>query len=77
MVVTAVRAHRQLRAGSEGQMQQPRVGKEEEEYLTATGQASDAQREQARPRLREVLHDMEEQLADKKRTAIVVERGAQ
>jgi hypothetical protein len=50
-VVTAVIADRQLIDGIEVQMQEPRSGKEEEEYLKATVQASYAQMEQARTRL--------------------------
>jgi hypothetical protein len=76
-VVTAVLATRQLIDGIGVQIQEPSVGEEEEAYLKATVQTSYAQREQARTRLLELLHYMEPQLADKKRTEIGVERVAQ
>jgi DDE superfamily endonuclease len=76
-VVTAVIANRQLIDGIGVQIQEPRVGKEEEAYLKATVQTSYAQMEQARTRLLELLHYMEHQLAYKKRTEIVVEMVAQ
>ena len=76
-VVTAVIANRQLREGSEVQIQEPSVCKAEEEYVKATVQASYAQMEQARTRLLEFLHPLAPRLADKKRTEIAVERVAQ
>jgi len=76
-VVTAVIANRQLLDGLDLQIQEPSVGKEEEEYLQATGQASYEQMEQARTRLLELLHHLEHRFAYKKRTEIVVEMGAQ
>jgi hypothetical protein len=76
-VVTAVIANRQLIDGIGVQIQEPSVGKEEEEYLKATVQTSYAQMEQVRTRLLELLHHMKHQLAYKKRTEIVVEMVAQ
>ena len=72
-VVTAVIANRQLIDGIDVQIQVPSVWQEEEAYLKATVQASDEQREQARTRLLELLHQVEHKLADKKRTERVVE----
>jgi hypothetical protein len=76
-VVTAVIANRQLSDGIDWQIQEPSFGKEEDTYLQAPVQASYEQMEQARTRLLELLHDMEHQLAYKKRTEIGVERVAQ
>ena len=76
-VVTAVIANRQLIDGIDVQIQEPSAGKEEETYLQATVQASYEQMEPARTRLWELLHYREHQLADKKRTEIVVEMVAQ
>jgi len=75
--VTAVIAKRQLSDGIGVQIQEPRVGKEEEAYLQATGQASYEQMEQARTRRLELLHHLEHKLADRKCTEIVVERVRQ
>jgi hypothetical protein len=75
--VTAVIANRQLIDGIGVQIQEPSRGKEEEEYLKATVQASYDQMEQARNRILELLHYMKHQLAYKKRTEIVVEMVAQ
>ena len=71
--VTAVIANRQVIDGIEAQIQAPNVGKEEEAYLKATGQASYEQMEQARPRRLALLHHVQHRLAYKKRTEIVVE----
>jgi ElaB/YqjD/DUF883 family membrane-anchored ribosome-binding protein len=76
-VVTAGIAPRQLREGSDLQIQVPSVSKEAETYLQATGQTSSGQLEQARPRLLVLLHPLEHRLADQKRTEIVVAMGAQ
>jgi hypothetical protein len=75
--VTAVIANRQLIDGIGVQIQEPPVGKEEETYLKATGQASYDQMEQARTRLLELLPHLEHKLAYKKRTEIVVEMVGQ
>ena len=71
--VTAVIANRQVIDGIDAQIQAPNVGKEEEAYLKATGQASYEQMEQARTRRLELLHHVQHRLAYKKRTEIVVE----
>jgi hypothetical protein len=75
--VTAVIANRQLIDGVGVQIQEPDVGKEEEEYLKATVQASYEQMEEARTRLLELLHHLEHKLAYKERTEIVVEMVTQ
>ena len=76
-VVTAVIANRQLIDGIDWQIQEPSFGKEEEEYLQATVQATYEQRERARTRVLELLHYHHHRLAYKKRTEIVVEMVAQ
>jgi len=76
-VVTAVIANRQLIDGIDLQIQEPSVGKEEEEYLQATVQNTYDQMEQARTRVLELLHYHHHRLAYKKRTEIVVEMVAQ
>jgi len=55
-VVTSVIANRQLLEGIDVRIQVPSVGKEEEAYLKATGQASYDEMEQARTRILELLH---------------------
>jgi hypothetical protein len=71
--VTAGIANRQVIEGIDVQIQAPKVSKEEEAYLQATGQASDEQMEQVRTRLLDLRHHMEPTLAYKKRTVIGVE----
>src|SRR4029450_9310657 len=65
--VTAVVANRQLIDGVDVRIQEPDVGKEEEEYLKATVQASYEQMEEARTRLLELLHHVEHRLPHLKR----------
>jgi hypothetical protein len=76
-VGTAVIANRQLIDGIDLQIQEPSVCKEEEEYLTATVQASYEQLEQARTRRLELFPHLEHKLAEKRRTEPVVEMVAQ
>jgi len=72
-VVTAVIANRQLIEGIDLQIQEPSVCEEEATYLKATVQESYTQMEQARERGLELLPHLQQRLAYKKRTEMVVE----